>query len=74
MSKEFIFKHTGKKGDYRNCRCCLSSYERPINFWCELPLMDDDGTIVKPVGFCEFCDKNNLIWYIPNLKCHETNK
>ena len=49
--------------DLRNCRCCLATYEKPTNYWCELPQRDKKGHIKKPVGFCEFCDKNNKVWY-----------
>jgi len=61
----------------------MAHYQKPTNGWCEVPLIDKKKTKelgkttwLKPVGFCEFCDKNNETWYIPQLKCHhkhETN-
>lgn len=53
----------------RNCRACHATYEKPENYWCEIPLRNNDGTIVEPVGFCEFCDKNNEAWYMPDAPC-----
>lgn len=42
----------------RNCRNCLSHYEKQTGYWCEMPLTKD-GKIVEPIGFCEFCDRNS---------------
>ena len=58
--------------DLRNCRCCMATYEKPTDYWCELSLRDKQtGEIINPIGFCEFCDKNNFIWYTPNKPCHK---
>lgn len=65
----FRFVHAHK--DLRNCRCCHSHYQKPTGFWCELPLVDKEGNMVEPVGFCEFCDRNNTTWYTPNKPCHK---
>ena len=66
----------------RNCRCCHATYEKPTDYWCQSPTTEPlkgwrkwfkrfiKPKIVEPVGFCEFCDKNNKTWYIPNKKCH----
>lgn len=62
------------KRETRNCRCCLASYTKPEDYWCKSPTVDDKGKIIKPVGFCEFCDRNNDIWYIPELACHSKVK
>ncbi len=29
--------------------------------------------MIEPVGFCEFCDRNNKTWYTPNKPCHANN-
>lgn len=58
----------------KNCRCCYSSYDK--DKWCEITLLevvDGEFQPVKPVGFCEFCDRNNKDWYIPDKKCHNEN-
>jgi len=55
--------------DLRNCRCCKATYEKPTDYWCVSPLTKD-GEIVEPIGFCEFCDKNNQEWYIKDKQCH----
>ena len=55
----------------RNCRCCLAHYQKPTDYWCEVPMHNEDGSIVEPVGFCEFCDKYNKTWYIKDYKCHK---
>ena len=65
----------------KNCRCCSASYKKDGGDtnaeWCVLPVTEKiDGKVymVEPVGFCDMCDKNNKVWYIPNKKCHyETN-
>ncbi len=57
--------------DLRNCRCCIATYEKPMNYWCELSQTDKDGKIIEPVGFCEFCDRNNKEWYIRDKDCHK---
>ena len=57
--------------DLRNCRCCMATYEKPTDFWCELPLANNEtGEAITPVGFCEFCDRNNETWYLSNKDCH----
>lgn len=48
----------------RNCRQCYAHYQKPTDYWCEIPMRDEQGNIVEPMGFCEFCDKNNETWYI----------
>ena len=58
--------------DLRNCRCCLATYEKPTDYWCEIPLKDKKGNIKEPVGFCEFCDRNNKEYYIEDRPCHKT--
>lgn len=60
------------KKDLRNCRCCLATYQKPTGYWCELPLSNKDG-IIEPIGFCEFCDRNNKKWYLKEKNCHYKN-
>ncbi len=48
----------------------MASYEKPTDYWCEISCRDEKGEVKEPVGFCEFCDRNNETWYIPNMKCH----
>ncbi len=50
----------------------MASYEKPTDYWCEISCRDEKGEVKEPVGFCEFCDRNNETWYIPNMKCHAT--
>lgn len=51
----------------------MATYEKPTDYWCELSLRDKEtGEVMPPVGFCEFCDKNNTAWYIPSRACHAT--
>lgn len=60
------------KKDLRNCRCCMATYEKPIGLWSEFPLINKETKKpLEPIGFCEFCDKNNKTWYTPNAKCHK---
>lgn len=61
----------------QNCRCCLASYEKDpekiCGEWCELPIRDKEGKIVDPVGFCDFCDRDNERWYINDPEWHENH-
>lgn len=55
----------------RNCRCCGAYYEKPMDQWSDqYSAYDDDGNKKDPVGFCEFCDRNNNVWYMSNKSCH----
>lgn len=49
----------------------MARYEKPTDSWSEIPLRNEEtGEIIPPVGFCEFCDKNNDVWFTPNMRCH----
>ena len=72
----------------RNCRGCTCSYvpssnkKKDLNFKNKneknLHYTDDYQCIipisnVEPIGFCDHCDINNVVWFDNNLKCkHET--
>ena len=60
-----------------NCRCCLGSFTKN-DFWCEWSqfIENKDGKFIikEPIGFCDFCDKNNKVWYIKDKKCHNKMK
>ena len=55
--------------NYNNCRCCKKMYNKADGFWQDTSIYID-GELKEPVGFCEFCDRNNKEWYSPNFKCH----
>jgi hypothetical protein len=50
----------------------MAAYEKPTNFWCEWSVTDKEGKVLEPIGFCEFCDKNNTKYYVLNKPCHSS--
>lgn len=57
----------------KNCECCFASYGRGQSYgeeWCEFPIYEN-GVMVEPKGLCEFCNPNNLKWFIKDKKCHK---
>ena len=64
--------------DLRNCRNCFASYKKSTDgtdtddFWCEVPLIDNEKKIIEPIGFCDLCDKNNKTWYMPERQARTT--
>jgi len=62
----------------KNCECCLASYspykvDEVDDFWCEVPLRDNQGRIIEPKGLCGSCNPKSYINYNPPLKCHNEN-
>lgn len=49
----------------KSCRCCLGQYNKQTGFYTELSNKD-----TKAEGFCDFCNRNDEKWYMPNKKCH----
>ena len=58
----------------KNCECCGASYvggKEYGNYWCQLPIPDENGVIVFK-GLCEFCNPNpENVWYTPKKPCHK---
>lgn len=52
----------------RNCRACHASYDKSTGYCCSLPSIKD-AELLEPIGFCEFCDRNNEAWYMPQKDC-----
>lgn len=52
----------------------MATYEKPTDYWYVNSMRGLDNKVIEPVGFCEFCDKNNKVWYTPMSPCHITEE